>query len=62
MLDDNSGGEDYSEDEFCPFCNGEGITYSQDMNDEEDKDFKQCPHCRGSGINPEEVENDTIED
>lgn len=51
-IDENLENEESAE-EPCPFCNGEGISYQQDIDDEEDKDFRTCKECGGSGIDPE---------
>lgn len=60
---DEGSEEDFSlEGEPCPVCQGEGIAYSQDDNDEEDKDFKTCTVCGGSGIDPESQREENLDD
>ena len=44
----------YSE---CPECEGSGVIYDEDEEDEDDRE-QECYECGGSG----EIENDDIED
>lgn len=60
---DDEDDNDLEQGEPCLFCNGEGITFAQGFDDEEEKDFVECEVCGGSGIDPESLNTfDDLED
>lgn len=42
----------------CVNCNGEGITFIVDDDDEQNGDFGQCPVCGGTGEDPDNNDNE----